>query len=54
MFFYIEVSVLVHTLQGDDDQTIYTFQGADPSIFINLKGELDPQIKSRRVPRSYT
>ena len=27
------------------------FQGADPNIFINLKGVSDPQIKSRRVPR---
>ncbi|NBX97286.1 hypothetical protein EBQ81_00270, partial [bacterium] len=38
-------------IAGDDDQTIYTFQGADENIFINLKGEMDPRIESRRVPR---
>ena len=27
-------------IAGDDDQTIYTFQGADPNIFIDLKGRL--------------
>jgi len=51
MFFYIESKCARSYIAGDDDQTIYTFQGADPSIFINLKGHLDPQIQSRRVPR---
>ena len=51
MFFYIEKRAQRSYIAGDDDQTIYTFQGADPSIFINLKGTEDPQIKSRRVPK---
>ena len=52
MFFYIESKCARSYIAGDDDQTIYTFQGASPNIFIDLKGELDPQIQSRRVPRS--
>jgi superfamily I DNA/RNA helicase len=52
MFFYIESNCERSYIAGDDDQTIYTFQGADPKIFINLKGKFDPQIKSRRVPKS--
>jgi len=51
MFFYIESKCKRSYVAGDDDQTIYTFQGADPSIFINLKGILDPKIESRRVPK---
>jgi superfamily I DNA/RNA helicase len=51
MFFYIEENCKRSYIAGDDDQTIYTFQGADPSIFINLKGTVDAQVKSRRVPR---
>ena len=51
MFFYIE-SKCARSYNGDDDQTIYSFQGASPDIFIDLKGELDPQVQSRRVPRS--
>jgi DNA helicase-2/ATP-dependent DNA helicase PcrA len=51
MFFQLERSSLRSYIAGDDDQTIYTFQGADPSIFINLKGTMDPQIQSRRVPK---
>jgi superfamily I DNA/RNA helicase len=51
MFFYIESKCKRSYIAGDDDQTIYTFQGADPSIFINLKGTMDPQVQSRRVPR---
>jgi superfamily I DNA/RNA helicase len=57
MFFHIEKQCKRSYIAGDDDQTIYGFQGADPSIFINLKsntGEsfvFDNQIKSRRVPR---
>jgi len=52
MFFYIESKCARSYIAGDDDQTIYTFQGASPKIFIDLKGDLDPQIQSRRVPRS--
>ena len=52
MFFYIESKCARSYIAGDDDQTIYTFQGASPKIFIDLKGEFDPQIQSRRVPRS--
>lgn len=51
MFFYIESVSIRSYVAGDDDQTIYTFQGADPDIFINLKGNTDPQIISRRVPK---
>ena len=51
MFFYMERLSIRSYIAGDDDQTIYTFQGADPKIFINLKGTEDPQIKSRRVPK---
>ena len=51
MFFYLESVSIRSYVAGDDDQTIYTFQGADPSIFINLKGDEDPQIQSRRVPK---
>jgi len=51
MFFYIESKCARSYIAGDDDQTIYTFQGADPKIFIDLKGEFDAQIQSRRVPR---
>ncbi len=52
MFFYIESKCKRSYIAGDDDQTIYTFQGADENIFINLQGEKDPRIESRRVPRS--
>ena len=38
-------------MAGDDDQTIYGFQGADPNYFINLKGTFDNQIYSHRVPK---
>jgi len=52
MFFYMESKCQRSYVAGDDDQTIYTFQGADPKTFIELKGTFDPQIKSRRVPRT--
>ena len=52
MFFYIESKCARSYIAGDDDQTIYSFQGASPKIFINLKGRFDPQVQSRRVPRS--
>jgi DNA helicase-2/ATP-dependent DNA helicase PcrA len=51
MFFYLESVSIRSYIAGDDDQTIYTFQGANPKIFIDLKGIEDPQIKSRRVPK---
>ena len=52
MFFYIESKCKRSYIAGDDDQTIYTFQGADEDIFMNLKGEMDPRVESRRVPRA--
>jgi superfamily I DNA/RNA helicase len=51
MFNYIESRCERSYIAGDDDQTIYTFQGADPNIFINLKGEVDARVESRRCPR---
>ncbi len=51
MFFHIEDQCKRSYIAGDDDQTIYGFQGADPSIFINLKGTFDNQIQSHRVPK---
>ena len=52
MFFYIESQCKRSYVAGDDDQAIYAFQGADPKIFINLKGTPDHQTVSRRVPRA--
>ena len=52
MFFYIESLCKRSYIAGDDDQAIYSFQGASPSEFINLKGVIDAQVQSRRVPRS--
>jgi len=51
MFFHIEKQCERSYIAGDDDQTIYGFQGADPNIFINLKGVFDNQIYSHRVPK---
>jgi len=51
MFFHIEKQCERSYIAGDDDQTIYGFQGADPSVFINLKGNFDNQVYSHRVPR---
>jgi len=57
MFFHIEKQCKRSYIAGDDDQTIYDFQGADPSVFISLKNNneesfvFDNQIKSYRVPR---
>ena len=50
MFFYIEEQCKRSYIAGDDDQTIYGFQGAEPNIFVNLKGKFDPQENSHRVP----
>ena len=52
MFFYIESKCARSYIAGDDDQTIYSFQGASAKIFIELEGEFDPQIQSVRVPRT--
>jgi len=38
-------------LQGTTIKAIYAFQGASPSEFINLKGVIDAQVESRRVPK---
>ena len=51
MFFYIESKCARSYIAGDDDQTIFSFQGASAKIFIDLKGTFDPQIQSVRVPR---
>jgi superfamily I DNA/RNA helicase len=51
MFFYIESKCKRSYIAGDDDQTIYSFQGADADIFINLEGTLDARTQSRRVPK---
>ena len=51
MFFHIEKQCERSYVAGDDDQTIYGFQGADPNIFINLKGTFDNQVYSHRVPK---
>jgi len=52
MFFEIEKKTQRSFIAGDDDQTIFGFQGAEATTFINLKGVIDEQIQSRRVPRS--
>jgi len=52
MFKYIESRCQRSYIAGDDDQAIYSFQGADPEIFIDLEGTFDPQTISRRVPKS--
>ena len=52
MFFYIESKCKRSYIAGDDDQTIYNFQGADSNIFIDLEGERDDQEKSYRVPKA--
>ena len=52
MFFNIESRCKRSYIAGDDDQTIYNFQGADSNIFIDLDGERDDQEKSYRVPKA--
>jgi superfamily I DNA/RNA helicase len=52
MFYQIESLCDRSYIAGDDDQTIYSFQGASAKEFINLEGEIDPQIISNRVPRA--
>jgi len=53
MFFYIEENCKRSYIAGDDDQTIFKFQGADPTHFINLEGIIDDKetTVSRRVPK---
>ena len=52
MFYYIEAQCKRSYIAGDDDQAIYAFQGASPSEFINLRGIIDAQTQSVRVPRA--
>ena len=51
MFFYLEKRCKRSYVAGDDDQSLYDFLGADPSIFIKLEGEKQYLKESRRVPR---
>ena len=51
MFYYLEKRCVRSYVAGDDDQSLYDFLGADPSIFINLDGKKQPLKESRRVPR---
>ena len=53
MFFYIEENCQRSYIAGDDDQTIFKFQGADPTPFIELNGIIDDKETtiSRRVPK---
>jgi superfamily I DNA/RNA helicase len=52
MFHCIEQQCKRSYIAGDDDQTIYSFQGASPKNFIELKGTIDARTISRRVPRA--
>ena len=51
-FDYIKQNCKRGYMAGDDDQTIYGFQGADPNCFMQQEGDRDDQELSRRVPRS--
>ena len=51
-FDYIKSKCKRAYMAGDDDQTIYGFQGADPDYFMKQEGERDDQEVSRRVPKS--
>ena len=51
-FDYIKSKCKRAYIAGDDDQTIYGFQGADAACFMAQEGERDDQEISRRVPRS--
>ena len=51
-FDYIKSNCKRGYMAGDDDQTIYGFQGADPNCFMQQEGERDDQEISRRVPRA--
>jgi len=51
-FDYIKSKCKRAYMAGDDDQTIYGFQGADPDYFMKQEGERDDQEVSRRVPKA--
>jgi DNA helicase-2/ATP-dependent DNA helicase PcrA len=51
-FDYIKSKCKRAYMAGDDDQTIYGFQGADPACFMAQEGERDDQEISRRVPKT--
>ena len=51
-FDYIKSKCKRAYMAGDDDQTIYGFQGADPDYFMQQEGERDDQEVSRRVPKA--
>jgi len=51
-FDYIKSKCKRAYMAGDDDQTIYGFQGADPNCFMEQEGERDDQEISRRVPKA--
>ena len=51
-FDYIKSKCKRAYMAGDDDQTIYGFQGADPDYFMKQEGERDDQEISRRVPKA--
>lgn len=37
-------------IAGDDDQALFVWSGADPSVFIELEGRVDPLTQSHRLP----
>ena len=51
-FDYIKSKCKRAYMAGDDDQTIYGFQGADANCFMAQEGERDDQEISRRVPKT--
>ena len=51
-FDYIKSKCKRAYMAGDDDQTIYGFQGADANCFMAQEGERDDQKISRRVPKT--
>jgi superfamily I DNA/RNA helicase len=51
-FDYIKSNCERGYIAGDDDQTIYGFQGADPNCFMLQEGDRDDQEISRRVPQA--
>ena len=51
-FDYIKLKCKRAYMAGDDDQTIYGFQGADANCFMAQEGERDDQEISRRVPKT--
>jgi DNA helicase II / ATP-dependent DNA helicase PcrA len=53
MFFYIESKCERSFIAGDDDQTIYTFQGASEDIFMGLKGEMDQELNQEGFQKQF-